>query len=45
MMTTRKSIGVAVLTVGVALGVLAALPNAVVDTITWHTLVTEPLVG
>lgn len=45
MMTTRKSIGVAVLTVGVALGVLAALPNAVVDTITWHALATESLVG
>ena len=44
-MTTRKSLGAAVLTVGVALGVLAAMPNAVVDTITWHALVTEPLVG
>jgi len=49
MMTTRKSIDAAVLTVGVALGValgvLAAMPNAVVDTVTWHALVTESLAG
>lgn len=45
MMTTRKSIGAAMLAAGVALGVLAAMPDGVVDTITWHALVGESLAG